>query len=460
MKRREFLKASTMFTGALGLNYFAFPSFAQGAASSNKKLIFVFLRGAADVLSLFPPRPTGADANGRVNYIQHPLYSLRGDTKALAKAFLFNAKINDVPTVELVNGVLHDAFPGNGFSFNFHPGFANIKDIINGNNFSVILHTGSINSSRSHFDQMDFIESGSSTRKLNSGYLARAATLVKNVQARSSVAVGKMIPRSLLGFDAGLLSRKSDLGNSYNIGGIVNGGSMSRSDRLELFKAVSSNCEQSTTCKTVSTAQETYDQLSADFQTAAAETGSDFNQHCQVAAHLTNNNGNSNKTNPGVITIDFGGWDHHINERPTETGSVFSNKVADLANGLRTLNDNMSDDSMVVVMSEFGRTAVANTSFGTDHGRGSAMILMGKSIRKNTINTALPVHEKIWDLSSLDGVGPSRALQVKTDYRQIMAQVLKEHLMVNLTTNVSLQNQLFTIFDGLTESNLNRKLFG
>jgi uncharacterized protein (DUF1501 family) len=100
--------------------------------------------------------------------------------------------------------------------------------------------------------------------------------------------------------------------------------------------------------------------------------------------------------------------------------------VQTLAQGLNLLYNEMSKETVVVVMSEFGRTAVANLSLGTDHGRGGAMMVMGQKIDQSRTSTGTTP----WDLTNLDGAGGSQALAVKIDYREIMAELLERHLQI------------------------------
>lgn len=442
--RRNFLKNSALVAGAMGLNIFPFAN-AFGAPASSKKVVFVFLRGAADILSLFPPM---VDSKGMQDYNFHPLKNYRGVDANMARLFLFNTKVNSVATANALKISDHQVL--------FHPQFEQIQNIIASNQFALLFHTGSLNETRSHFDQMDYMESGSDLRKLANGFLARSSSLASS---RFPIALGANIPRSMLGGDPVLLDRASDLKFLQRTTG-VQGKDLSRSERLELFKAHQDPevCADKFLCKDAQNAQERYENLQGDLAAYTDMAGNKFVSTCDLAAKLTNV-----QSNPSIITIDYGGWDHHFNENPTQPNSVLSQNVNFLAQGLKALHEKMSSDTVVAVVSEFGRTLVANKSNGTDHGRASAMIVMGSSIKRSTLTNV----DKKWDLTAdgITGANSSRALKVKTDFRQIMAEILHKHMgqapssVTPLSAQISGTQTVNTIFDGLT-TYTNRRIFG
>jgi uncharacterized protein (DUF1501 family) len=80
--------------------------------------------------------------------------------------------------------------------------------------------------------------------------------------------------------------------------------------------------------------------------------------------------------------LDVGGWDTHVGQGAS-TGQLAS-RLAELGRGLATFADSMGDrwrDTVVVVMSEFGRTTRENGNRGTDHGHGTAYLVLGGGIR-------------------------------------------------------------------------------
>lgn len=450
MNRRDFLRYSLLGAGALGLKLYSIPAFA--ADGRKEKLIYIFLRGGADFLSIFPPKLNGLPLVGdaRKDYKNHPLYEYRGLTEKMCESFLFGSK--DFPFGDYVAGSPTAPLEIAGYPVDFHPGFSSFKSVLETNNVAVLLHTGSKNVSRSHFDQQDMIESGSHRSKFPTGYLARAASLLED--GRHTIAIGESVPKSLTGADAPLLLSAADVKGPRSFAGRVFAAQydkegqelrsgMNLRDRLGYFRnAPDVNCESGGLCKTAKGAQAMYAQLEQDLKNSSPVDGSTFKKACSFAAELTNAS-----FNPAIMTIDFPGWDHHFGEHPKVEKSALYAKVQDLAAGLSALYQGISDDTVVVVMSEFGRTVVGNQSLGTDHGRGGAMMVMGKRVNRAGIS-GIP---KKWDLTNFEGTAGSRALNVKIDYREIMAELLDKHLRIKWKDNSLLQDKnINTIFDGLT----------
>lgn len=421
MKRRDFLESSLTLAAAMGVGVYGMPTFAQSA--SNKKMIYIFLRGGADALSLLPPK---VNAQGQNNYSNHPLAAFRGANVNMARNFLFNTKVNNVDTPKALAIGNHPVL--------FHPQFQEMRSLINSQNFGIIYHVGATDPTRSHFTQMDYIESGARNQILSTGFLARAAAVVSG-RGRLSVALGPRVPRSLRGSDAPLINDLNDLRSDFitrNSGVVVNGNSLNRTERLEFFKVAEGAECQSKICRTVASAQDTYDRLESHIGAAdIKEKNNNFVQQCELAAALVRS-----PFNPPFITIDFPGWDTHQDEHPTNPNSRFSQLVAMLSKGLVTLRQKMGNqwsNTVVVVMSEFGRTLVANPAMGTDHGRGGFVFVMGGSVQRSRFTNV----GNGWNLNSLEGNSHNnRALKVNIDIREVLAEVIHRHMGVGPTVQV------------------------
>jgi uncharacterized protein (DUF1501 family) len=80
--------------------------------------------------------------------------------------------------------------------------------------------------------------------------------------------------------------------------------------------------------------------------------------------------------------VDVGGWDTHVGQGAA-TGTL-ANRLEELGRGLSAFADEMGSrwrDTTVVVLSEFGRTMRENGNHGTDHGHGTAYLVLGGSLR-------------------------------------------------------------------------------
>jgi len=82
-----------------------------------------------------------------------------------------------------------------------------------------------------------------------------------------------------------------------------------------------------------------------------------------------------------VAFADMGGWDTHVNQGAAE--GQLAQRLREVGGTLaafaRDLGDRMAD-VVVLTMSEFGRTVRENGSGGTDHGRATAMLLLGGGV--------------------------------------------------------------------------------
>ncbi len=80
--------------------------------------------------------------------------------------------------------------------------------------------------------------------------------------------------------------------------------------------------------------------------------------------------------------VDVGGWDTHVNQG--NANGNLSTKLRELGDGLAAFASEMGsawNNTVVVVVSEFGRTFRENGNRGTDHGHGSVYWVLGGALR-------------------------------------------------------------------------------
>jgi len=121
---------------------------------------------------------------------------------------------------------------------------------------------------------------------------------------------------------------------------------------------------------------------------------------------------------------DLGGWDHHVNEGGTE--GQLADRLRELAGGLASFWQDLGDHAgevVVVTLTEFGRTARENGNRGTDHGHGGAMLLLGGSVRGGRVYGR-------WPGLAPEQLHEGRDLQVTTDFRQVLGELVARHLGV------------------------------
>jgi uncharacterized protein (DUF1501 family) len=130
------------------------------------------------------------------------------------------------------------------------------------------------------------------------------------------------------------------------------------------------------------------------------------------------------KANLGVQVAfaDIGGWDHHVNEGATE--GQLANVLSDFSQALAAFWTDLGDlgeDTVVVTMSEFGRTARENGNRGTDHGHANVMFVLGGPVKGGKVYGRWP------------GLDPSqlyegRDLALTTDFRQVIGEAVALHM--------------------------------
>jgi len=125
-----------------------------------------------------------------------------------------------------------------------------------------------------------------------------------------------------------------------------------------------------------------------------------------------------------VATVDFGGWDTHEDQSARFGGNVDALSGClhafwrDLGNAAERVN--------VVVMSEFGRRLRANTSGGTDHGYGNAMMVLGAGVKGGKMLGE-------WPGLANEALDDRADLAITTDYRHVLAGVMGQHMGVENT---------------------------
>lgn len=403
MKRRNFLKNSALSVVAAHLGVHAFGR--QALASNNRKMFYVFLRGGLDGLFAFPTNDSTFIGNLR--------------TRRPGIGILLNNLNANYPNI--VGGLrVHKSLP-----------------ILNSPNTLIIPHVGSKNTTRSHFEQMDFIEGGNTDERIAQGFLARACLL----QQSKSLAVGKKVPLSLRGSDplvvgssamiSDSLTVKNSLGEQARLVARTNA-NFGLKDRLKFLSGLAPDEPCVVGARLCERASKAGQDLGA--AQSAELSGAPTRDPFKLAVKLSQSH-----LQPRFVTIDLLGFDTHADQTQRLLGSAGdadeTGGLLDVLNqGLTTMKNELGSDwsnTVIVVMSEFGRTVVENGTSGTDHGRGGAMIVMGGSVQSSQAN--LPFG-RVWNLSPsyVEGVGPSQCPAVKYDYRDILGHILHSHMGLSL----------------------------
>jgi len=118
--------------------------------------------------------------------------------------------------------------------------------------------------------------------------------------------------------------------------------------------------------------------------------------------------------------VDVGGWDTHANQG-NETGAL-ANRLRELGEGLQALADGLGPTewtrTVVVVISEFGRTFRENGTRGTDHGHGTAMWVLGGQVRGGrVVGDQAPI--------AAGRLHQDRDLPVLNEYRSVLGGMMQ-----------------------------------
>ncbi|CTQ48717.1 DUF1501 domain-containing protein [Jannaschia donghaensis] len=209
-------------------------------------------------------------------------------------------------------------------------------------------------SGRSHFDGQDILEAGTAgdvpPLRGRDGWLNRLLPLIPGAHGRTAFAVGR---------DEMLILR-----------GPANHASWAPDARLDLAPATADLLLHSYHDDTLfRESAETALGLSGSVAQVAGKRGQEL--FAFAAGQLMQD--------ARIAALSLGGWDsHRQQERQLQRGFTA------LSAGLLRLRDDLGpvwDKTMVVVMTEFGRTAFQNGTQGTDHGTGGTMILAGGALR-------------------------------------------------------------------------------
>jgi uncharacterized protein (DUF1501 family) len=125
---------------------------------------------------------------------------------------------------------------------------------------------------------------------------------------------------------------------------------------------------------------------------------------------------------PRIGTLSYNGWDTHANEGAAQ--GQLANRLAGLDAAIKAFADGMGaawKDTVVVIVTEFGRTAAVNGSEGTDHGTATAALLVGGAVKGGRVIADWP------------GLAPAnlyeaRDLKPTSDLRTVLKGVLRDHL--------------------------------
>lgn len=378
--RRQLLR-SALATGvaACGGVFASRVGFAAADAGP-RRFVFVLLRGALDGLAAVPP-------------VGDPDYArLRGELA-----------LGDASGLQRLDEL-----------FALHPSLTFMGQLWQQQQLAVAHAVATPYRERSHFDAQDVLEAGTvRPHASQSGWLNRALAGVpaRGAPRNAGIALGANVPLAMRGpvavasWSPGVMK---DLdGDTLDRIAQMYGGDRLLSQRLA-------------------------EALGADEIAGMGESGgaggmaraqrgvAQLQQVTRAAANFL-----AQPDGPSVAMFDTTGWDTHANQGADK--GALAQRLAALDNALKSLREGLGatwDRTVVLVATEFGRTVAVNGTRGTDHGTGTAALLLGGAVRGGRI-----VGD--WPGLKTAQLREGRDLAPTTDLRSLMKSVLHDHLQVS-----------------------------
>ena len=372
LNRRDVLKSLSL--AAVAGNT---PGLAFATSTSDAKLVLIMLRGAVDGLAIAAPY---GDGNYR---------SVRGE--------LALPKPGDSGGLLKLDG-----------TFGLHPSLPNVYQSFAAGDANILQAIASPYRERSHFDGQDMLENGAtSVGALRDGWLNRALTrLDSHAGDETAIALAQNTPLVLRGNNSVTSWAPSKLPDADH----------NTLDRLQRLYAgdefFASRLQQALRSQEIAGAQSEVG--------ATAKRGNEAKQFANLmesAARFL-----STPDGPTIAVAELGGWDTHANQGASD--GALANRLAALDAGLGNLRDGLGDgweETVIVVVTEFGRTVRVNGTRGTDHGTGAAALLMGGAVDGGKVVSDWP------GLGKKD-LYAERDLMPTTDVRSLFKTVLADHL--------------------------------
>jgi uncharacterized protein (DUF1501 family) len=387
--RRRFLETS-LFAGATSVvgSRLAFAS-----APTDSRFVFVLLRGALDGLNAVPP-------------LRDPDYArLRG---AIA-----------IPSSGEGAALRLDA------DFGLHPALRFLHSAYATGELTVLHAVATAYRERSHFDAQNVLESGvMRPQGSDSGWINRALTAMPAASREPGVALGANVPLAMRGpaevaswsptrlaaLDEATLARITDM---YARDALL---SQRLADALE-SDAIAMEARAAAETEAETPAMAADNAVVADAQ--RRNYGARHAETARAAAGFL-----KREDGPRVAMFDTSGWDTHANQGGAQGQLALRLRGLDAA--LSVLKDALGPvwrKTVVLVATEFGRTAAVNGTRGTDHGTGAAAFLLGGAVKGGRVISD-------WPGLSRANLLENRDLRPTRDLRSAMKGVLRDHLGV------------------------------
>ena len=385
LKRRDFITGGALALGASLVT--SRLSFARTNSDTSARFVFIILRGALDGLAAAPP------------YGDRDYERLRRDLALKAP------------------GSPGGALPLNGL-VGLHPSLEFLEESYRAQELVVFHAVASPYRDRSHFDGQDVLENGNvRPHAVQSGWLNRALAAMPTVRGagakETGVALGQNIPLVMRG-PAAVTSWSPSKLAALDDDTLQRIADLYASDPL-----LATRLAEATAADAIATADQSMSDEDPTLLAKQGKAGARYLEVANAAAGFI-----KREEGPRVAVFDTTGWDTHANEGGAE--GQLSGRLKALDAGLRTLKEQLGPawkDTVVVLATEFGRTAAINGTRGTDHGTAAAAFMVGGAVKGGRVVAD-------WPGLSARALYQGRDLQPTLDLRSVLKGVLEEHLLV------------------------------
>jgi uncharacterized protein (DUF1501 family) len=365
-------------------------SFAAPAASGSR-FVFIIMRGALDGLSAVPP-------------FADPDYArLRGELAIGAP------------------GSGDGALALDGY-FGLNPGLQFMHEAYLARELLVLPAIATAYRERSHFDGQDVLENGMlQPHASQTGWLNRALLnlpLASRAARDSGVALAQNVPLVLRG-SAEVVSWSPSVLPDLDEDTMRRIADRYASDPLLARRLADALATGSETLQPQSTPMAGDAADAQAMKPAERSTTARYAETVRTAAAFLRH-----EDGPAVAVFDTTGWDTHFNEGGAQ--GQLRTRLSVLDQSLRTLKETLGDvwpRTVVLLATEFGRTAAANGTRGTDHGTASAAFLLGGAVAGGRVVAD-------WPGLSARNLYQQRDLKPTLDLRSVMKSVLHDHLQI------------------------------
>jgi uncharacterized protein (DUF1501 family) len=323
MRRRDFVR--TMCYG--GMATFALPSVAFARTGTGGRLVFVLLRGGFDGLAAIVPY-------GDPDY------------RSLRESFAFEE--SDLTTLD--------------DTFGLAPGLSPLRALWDAGEVALVHAMAIPHRTRSHFDGQAVLETGLDRPVGSSdGWLNRLLQVMSGTRAGIAIAAG--MPLSLTG------AYQVETWSPAQLGAV-------EEEFLERL-AVLYRADR-TLANRFEAALQQQELVGEEPMARGNARRGGVATVMQAAARILRQPGG-----PNIAATEFSGWDTHANQGLA--GGALDRLLGQLADGLVAFRTEMGsawNDTTMVVMTEFGRTARPNGTRGTDHGTAGAGFVLGTRLAR------------------------------------------------------------------------------